>query len=103
MAAGHGAGHHPGHIVAAIHVVRGRGGRFVVMMLGNGALVRSTAGGFVGGPGGTGERCVEQDDDEQTDAGVDFAAAMLKGNLHTLRQPISRIGHYIVTRHSLQD
>jgi hypothetical protein len=73
------------------------------MMLRNGALVRSTAGGFVGSPSGAGEGGVEQNDDEQTDAGVGFAAAMLKGNLHVLRQRGALPHHYIVTRHSLQD
>lgn len=66
MTAGHGAGHHAGQIMAAIHVIRGCGGRFVVMMLRDGALVRSAAGGLVGGPSGAGEGGVEQDDDEQT-------------------------------------
>ena len=74
-----------------------------MMMLRNGALVRSAAGGLVGGPSGAGEGGVEQDDDEQTNAGADFAAAMLKGNLHALRESQSAATHYIVTRHSLQD
>jgi hypothetical protein len=37
------------------------------MMLGNGALIRSAAGGSVGGPSGAGEGSIEQDDDEQTE------------------------------------
>jgi len=74
-----------------------------MMMLRNGALVRSAAGGLVGSPSGAGEGSVEQNDDEQTDAGVGFAAAMLKGNLHALRESQSAATHYIVTRHSLQD
>ena len=67
MTAGHGAGHHAGHIMAAIHVIRGCGGRLVRMMLGNRTLIRSTAGGLQGGPSGAGERRIEQDDDEQTE------------------------------------
>lgn len=58
-AAGHRAGHHGDHVMAAIHVMRRRGGRFVVMMLGYGALIRGAAGGAVRGPRGGGERSIE--------------------------------------------
>src|SRR6266404_1341638 len=43
----HGASHHPGHFVTfttAIHVIRGRGGSFLVMMRGNFALAGHAAG-----------------------------------------------------------
>jgi hypothetical protein len=63
MAAGQGAGHHAGLVMAAIHVIRGGSGRFVMMMLRNAALIRSAAGGLIGGPSGAGEGGVEQDDD----------------------------------------
>jgi hypothetical protein len=53
--------------MAAVHVIRRSGGRLVVMMLGNRALIRGAAGRLVGGPSGAGEGSVEQDDDEQTE------------------------------------
>lgn len=102
MTAGNGAGHHGGHGMAAIHGIRWGSGRFVVMMLGNGALTRSAAGRLVGSPSGASKGGIEQNDDEQTDACVDCAAAMLERGLHVLRQLESLPQHYSVTRHSLQ-
>jgi hypothetical protein len=68
MTAGHGARHHANHVMPAIHVVRGRGRRFMVTMLRNRALIRGATGGLIGGPHGAGERRVQQDYYEQTDA-----------------------------------
>jgi hypothetical protein len=67
VAAGHGAGDHSGHVVAAIHVIGRRSGSFVVMVAGDRALPGYAASGLNGGPSGSGERGVEQNDDEQTD------------------------------------
>jgi hypothetical protein len=68
VTARHRTRHHSGHVVPAIHVIRRRGRTFLVMMLGNGALIRSAAGGLIRRPRRSRERRIQQNDREQTDA-----------------------------------
>ena|SRR6266850_5977384 len=82
MTARHGAGHHSGLVMLAIHLICGCGGRFLVMMPRNRALTGRAAGGLIPRPCGTGERRVEQDNHEQTDACGNRTAAMLIAEGH---------------------
>lgn len=68
VAAGHAAGHHAAHVMAAICVIGIRGGSLVVMMLLNGALPGSAASGPVRRPCGCCERSIDKKHCEQTDA-----------------------------------
>src|SRR5712664_253949 len=77
MTARHGAGHHSGHVMPAIHLIRGRGGSFLVMMRGNRALTGRAAGGLIRRPCGSRERRIKQNNHEQTDACGNRTAAML--------------------------
>ena len=68
MTTRHAAGHHSGHVMPAVHVIRRRGGSFLVMMCGNRALTGRAAGQLIRRPCGSGKRRVEQNNDAQTDA-----------------------------------
>ena len=85
MTARHAAGHHAGHVMPAIHVIRRCRGSFLVMMRGNRALTGPAAGHLIRRPRGTRERRVEQSNHEQTDACGKRTPAVLKRSLHVLR------------------
>ncbi|MCU1318184.1 MAG: hypothetical protein JWN63_3506 [Candidatus Acidoferrum typicum] len=102
VTARHGAGHHSGHVMPAIHVIRGRGGSFLVMVRGNRALTGRAAGGLIGRPCGSRERRIEQNDHEQTDACGNRTAAIVTRSLHIVWGPISIVTYYSVKRHSFQ-
>jgi len=46
MTARHAAGHHSGHLMPTVHVMRGGGGGLLVMMRGDRALTGGAAGGL---------------------------------------------------------
>jgi len=88
--------------MAAVHVVVRGGGRLLVMMGFDRTLGRGATRGGVRGPGGRGERCIEQDDREQTEACGKGTSETVRRRVHVLLRPIADAGYYIVTRHSLQ-
>ena len=102
MTAGDGAGHHACHVMPAIHVIRGRGRSFVVMMRRNLALTGRAASGLIGRPSGAGERHIKKNDHEQTDACEDRTPSIVTRSVHALRDPISVVRQYSVVRHSSQ-
>jgi hypothetical protein len=85
MAARHGASHHSRHVVPAIHVIRRRSGSFRMVMRGNRALTGSAASGLIRRPRSPSERCVEQNDYEQTDARGSRTPPILKRYLHVVQ------------------
>ena len=87
MTARHGAGHHSGRVVPAIHVIRRRGGSFPVMMRGNRALTGRAAGRLVRRPCGSRERSVEQNDYEQTDACGNRTGPIVTRSVHVVWGP----------------
>ena len=89
-------------VMIAIHVIRRCGGSFVVMMCRNLALSGRAAGGLIGRPCGAREGRVKQNDRQQANACSDRTATILTHTLHVARGPVPTLGHYIVTRHSLQ-
>jgi len=102
MTARHAAGHHAGHGMPAIHVMRWCGGSFLVMMRWNRALAGPAAGHLIRRPSGTRERRVEQDNHEQANACGNRTPAIVTRSLHVEHEPISVVSHYSVKRHSLQ-
>jgi hypothetical protein len=102
VTARHRARHHSGHVVPAIHVIRRRGRRFLVMMLENGALIRSAAAGLIRRPRGSHEGGVQQNDHEQTDACGNRTPTMVTRSLHLLAGQLFVVRHYGAKRHSLQ-
>jgi len=87
MTARHGAGHHSGHVMPAIHVIRMFGGSFLVMVRGNRALTGRAAGRLVRRPCGSRERSVEQNDYEQTDACGNRTGPIVTRSLHVVWGP----------------
>jgi hypothetical protein len=102
VTASHRTRHHSGHVVPAIHVFRSRGRRFLVMMLGNGALIRSAAAGLIRRPRGSREGRMEQNDHEQTDACGNRTPTIVTRSLHWLAGQVFVVRHYGAKRHSLQ-
>jgi hypothetical protein len=88
--------------MAAIHVIRPSGGRFVVMMFSNCALTRIAAGGFVRRPSNGGERSIEQRHRKQAENCGGGTATLLRGQLHSRPGPSYVVTNYNVPRHSLK-
>ena len=84
VTARHGAGHHSGQVMPAIHVIRMFGGSFLVMVGGNRALTGRAAGGSIRRPCGSRERRIEQNDHQQTDASGNRTAAIVTRGLHVV-------------------
>src|SRR5467141_4269323 len=102
MTARHGAGHHSGRVMFAIHVIRRRGGSLLVMVRGNRALTGRATGRLVRRPCGSRERRVEQNDHEQTDACENRTGPIMTRSVHAVWGPVSIVTYYSVKRHSLQ-
>ena len=87
LTAGHGARRHAGHIVAAIHMIRGGSRCVAIMVPVDRALIGDAACGFVGGPRGSRQRRIEENDGKQTDACEKRTPAILAASGHLNAKP----------------
>ena len=102
MAARDRAGHHCGHIMAAVHVIGRCGRSLVVMMRGDRTLAGGAARHDIRSPCGACERRIKQNNHEQANACGNRTAPSLTRGAHGAHDPIFALRHYSVTRHSLQ-
>ena len=75
---------HAGHIMSAIHVIRGGSGRLSVMMRRNRTVIRSAARGVVRRPEGSRERRMKHDDRKQTNTRKQRTPAILVASGHAI-------------------
>jgi hypothetical protein len=102
MTAGHGAGHHSGHVMPAIHRIGRCRGVFLVVMCGNRALAGCAAGHLIRRPRNSRQRRIEQNNRKQADARGNRTLAIVTRSLHVIQKPLSVVRHYSAERHSLQ-
>jgi hypothetical protein len=86
MTTRHGASHHSGHLMPAIHMIGRCGGSFLMVMRGNRALAGRAAGHLMRRPCGACERRVEQNNRKQADVCRNPTPAMVTRSLHGLQK-----------------